>query len=331
MDPTPLRPGMHGPVVRELQDRLTQAGFTTEADGTYAGATERAVRTFQDARGLLVDGICGPETWGALVESSYRLGDRLLYLRRPMLRGDDVAELQRQLNGLGFDAGREDGILGPETEAALRQFQRDAGLVTDATCGPETVATLLRLGSLVRRLGRARARTRGVAPRPPPARGPRLLRGRRPRPRGARGRGRAPAARARRGGRARHLRIGGRASSRPKPTSSAPTCSSRSEPARHRVPAARTSRTSSSGPRAGFAVATQLTAVLASVLPDVEPPVGRTYQMLRETRMAAVVCELYSRDDPAGATRLTTLVPRLADAIVEGVRRGVETPLDVTP
>ena len=37
-----------------------------------------------------------------------------------MLRGDDVSELQRRLNALGFDAGREDGILGPETEAALR-------------------------------------------------------------------------------------------------------------------------------------------------------------------------------------------------------------------
>jgi hypothetical protein len=43
--------------------------------------------------------------------------------------------------------------------------------------------------------------------------------------------------------------------------------------------------------------------------------------------MAAVVCELYSRDDAAGATALTTLVPRL----VEGIRRGVEAPLDVTP
>ena len=71
--------------------------------------------------------------------------------------------------------------------------------------------------------------------------------------------------------------------------------------------------------------------MLATVLPDLGPPVGRTYQVLRETRMAAVVCELYSRDDPAGATALTTLVPRLADAIVEGIRRGVEAPLDVTP
>ena len=45
--------------------------------------------------------------------------------------------------------------------------------------------------------------------------------------------------------------------------------------------------------------------------------------------MAAVVCELFSRDDPAGAGPLSTLIPRLAAAIVEGLRRGVEAPLDV--
>ena len=65
-----------------------------------------------------------------------------------MLRGDDVAELQRRLNALGFDAGREDGMLGPETEAAIRLFQREAGLATDAVCGPATTAALERMGTL---------------------------------------------------------------------------------------------------------------------------------------------------------------------------------------
>src|SRR5690606_34344697 len=98
-------------------------------------ATVEAVRTFQEQRGLRVDGICGPETWGALIESGFRLGDRLLYLCTPMLRGDDVAELQRRLNALGFDAGREDGILGPDTERAIGAFQRDAGLAIDKVAG----------------------------------------------------------------------------------------------------------------------------------------------------------------------------------------------------
>ena len=65
-----------------------------------------------------------------------------------MLRGDDVAELQRRLNALGFDAGREDGILGPETETALRQFQRNAGTTADGVCGPATLAAIARVSGL---------------------------------------------------------------------------------------------------------------------------------------------------------------------------------------
>ncbi len=120
--------------------------------GRFETATEEAVREFQRQRGLRVDGICGPETWGALIESGFPLGDRLLYLCQPMLRGDDVTELQRRLNMLGFDAGREDGILGPETEAAIGAFQRDAGLATDKVCGPATLGALGRLGVAGRRL-----------------------------------------------------------------------------------------------------------------------------------------------------------------------------------
>jgi N-acetylmuramoyl-L-alanine amidase len=105
------------------------------------------VRRFQQSRGLHVDGICGPQTWGALVEAGYRLGDRLLYYATPPLRGDDVATLQRQLGTLGFDAGRVDGIFGERTQRALLDFQRNVGLTSDAVCGPATWASLARLAS----------------------------------------------------------------------------------------------------------------------------------------------------------------------------------------
>ena len=49
-------------------------------DDVFDETLEHAVREFQEQRGLRVDGICGPETWGALIESGFRLGDRLLYL-----------------------------------------------------------------------------------------------------------------------------------------------------------------------------------------------------------------------------------------------------------
>jgi N-acetylmuramoyl-L-alanine amidase len=114
--------------------------------GSYGAGTAAAVASFQERRGLRSDGVCGDHTWQVLVEAGYRLGDRPLYLAHPWQRGDDVADLQRRLGSLGFDAGRVDGIFGPRTERALADFQRNGGLVTDAICGPATVAALRRLG-----------------------------------------------------------------------------------------------------------------------------------------------------------------------------------------
>ena len=136
-----------GEAVRDLQSRLGAAGHETGADrtGLYGPGTEAAVRTFQERRGLRVDGICGPQTWGSLVEAGYQLGDRLLYHTSPPLRGDDVADLQRRLGALGFDAGRVDGIFGEDTQRAVLEFQRNAGLTADGVCGPATRAVLLRV------------------------------------------------------------------------------------------------------------------------------------------------------------------------------------------
>jgi N-acetylmuramoyl-L-alanine amidase len=90
--------------------------------------------------------VCDDLTWRSLLEAGFTLGDRPLYLRHPPLRGDDVLALQAALSGLGFDAGRTDGIFGPATAQALEAFQRNSGLATDAVCGSSTVAALRRLG-----------------------------------------------------------------------------------------------------------------------------------------------------------------------------------------
>ncbi|MFI5046835.1 MAG: peptidoglycan-binding protein, partial [Acidimicrobiia bacterium] len=146
--PAVLRPGSSGEAVRGLQHRLRGLGFAVADDaGEYGSSTERAVRAFQTQRGIRVDGVCGAETWGELRDSGYHLGDRLLCMRRPMLRGDDVGDLQARLNALGFDAGKEDAIFGPDTEVALTEFQRNAGISADGICGRETIAMLDRLGT----------------------------------------------------------------------------------------------------------------------------------------------------------------------------------------
>ena len=113
----------------------------------FGVGTEAGVRAFQTARGLVADGRCDEHTWSALVEASWSLGDRVLVLTSPNMRGDDVGELQTMLARLGFDCGRVDGILGPRTARAVTDFQTNCGLLADSVCGPETVRALHRVSS----------------------------------------------------------------------------------------------------------------------------------------------------------------------------------------
>ena len=143
-----IRPGDRGAEVYDVQQRLAALGFPIddlELHGWFGPSTEAAVREFQRRRGIPSDGLVGPETWGNLVEAGYSIGDRTLYLRYPPSRGDDVAALQRTLNALGFEAGKQDGIFGERTDRAVREFQRNVGREADGIVGLETLADLGRL------------------------------------------------------------------------------------------------------------------------------------------------------------------------------------------
>lgn len=71
-----LRPGSAGPEVMEVQRLLN-----ITVDGKYGPATETAVRAFQRAHGLEVDGICGPKVWAALGEDDMFTDDDRRILR----------------------------------------------------------------------------------------------------------------------------------------------------------------------------------------------------------------------------------------------------------
>jgi N-acetylmuramoyl-L-alanine amidase len=143
----PFSLGHVGAGVADLQHRLARLGYDLDDTelGRYGNSTAGAVRRFQQDRGLRADGVCGPHTWSSVVEAGFRLGDRLLYRRVPMLHGDDVAELQRRLSALGFDPGRVDGIFGDMTASALADFQHNIGIASDGICGPRTLAELSQL------------------------------------------------------------------------------------------------------------------------------------------------------------------------------------------
>ncbi|MBF0451636.1 MAG: peptidoglycan-binding protein [Candidatus Magnetomorum sp.] len=57
-------------------------------------------------------------------------------------KGSDVVRLQQQLNALHFPCGREDGIYGPATAAAVIAFQQSHNIVHDGIVGPETMTSL---------------------------------------------------------------------------------------------------------------------------------------------------------------------------------------------
>ena len=111
---------------------------------TFSEATQATVEAFQRSRGLAITGEVDDTTWSRLLEAGWRLGDRLLYLVKPYLRGDDVAELQVRLSQLGFDPGRVDGVFGPLLDRALSEFQRNCAIETNGTLTQRTLIELRR-------------------------------------------------------------------------------------------------------------------------------------------------------------------------------------------
>lgn len=147
-----VRLGDHGPAAAEVRRALGRLGVLPD-DGVSDVIdlpVDRAVRAYQQCRGLTADGLVGPETWRALEAARWSLGDRMLYLSAPEpLAGDDVRHLQERLLEIGYDVGRADGVYGGATARALAQFQREAGLVPDGTFGQATLRALRRLGRKV--------------------------------------------------------------------------------------------------------------------------------------------------------------------------------------
>ncbi len=157
-----VRRGDRGPVVADIRSKLGVLGLLPvggDDPDLFDDKCDSAVRHFQQQRGLMIDGVVGEQTYHALDEARWRLGDRMLYhyVSHPFV-GDYVTALQTRLLELGFDAGRVDGIFGARTANALRDFQRNFGVPPDGTLGPETTRAIDQLRRTV--VGGAAARMR---------------------------------------------------------------------------------------------------------------------------------------------------------------------------
>ena len=141
--------GESGDLVLQLTDYLFRLGYLPAAKNSFDDAVAQAVKAFQQARGLTISGVVDAITLRSLEEARWKLGDRTLSLITPAMRGDDVAQLQSQLSEMGFNCGRVDGIFGPQSESALKEFQKSVGVKVDGQCGPATVMSMMRLMKIV--------------------------------------------------------------------------------------------------------------------------------------------------------------------------------------
>ncbi|MBZ9715890.1 peptidoglycan-binding domain-containing protein [Deinococcus multiflagellatus] len=123
-----LRQGDSGRDVVTLQYLLRHRGQTLSVDGSFGPGTDTAVRNFQGANGLVVDGIVGGNTWEKLIVT-VRQGDN----------NNAVRAVQDQLrSGYGYSSVTVDGVFGSGTNTAVRDFQTKRGLSADGVVGLNT-------------------------------------------------------------------------------------------------------------------------------------------------------------------------------------------------
>ncbi len=160
----------------DVQQRLAALEYPlgpTGVDGFFGKWTDQAVQKFQEDRELAVTGVVNEKTWRRMVDATFKLGVRALYLRSPFFHGDDVRQLQLWLNGIGFRTEFIDGIFGPSTESAVKEFQDNMDVSPDGIVGPSTLAEL----NNIRRMLDQKQASR-LSAEPPPSSVITLLRGR---------------------------------------------------------------------------------------------------------------------------------------------------------
>jgi len=127
---------VYNPKVEQVQKYLRILGYHIgRPDGKFGAGTREAVAKLQADEGIEVTRFVDKATWAKIQ----------YYIQSPLVKNDMLSAqaVQRALVKAGYDPGKIDGQLGPQTKTALRQFQKASGLNADGMIGLKTIRALL--------------------------------------------------------------------------------------------------------------------------------------------------------------------------------------------
>lgn len=122
-------------LVAQIQSALRQRGYDVDVvSGRMDALTEKAIRSYQRNRGLLVTGEPSRELLTLLEEGQAQDAQ--------LSRREQIRRIQEALNARGYEAGPADGVMGPKTRDAVRTYQSDAGMPVTGQISRELLANL---------------------------------------------------------------------------------------------------------------------------------------------------------------------------------------------
>lgn len=114
-------------------------GGTVEAHSSRTGVIRNTLAGRRWDMGIIIPGVVAH---AAPDLPPIEVATRTLRVESPLIAGEIVKVVQKELLRRGFFPGTADGVYGPQTADAVRQFQAQKGLVADGEVGPATFKAL---------------------------------------------------------------------------------------------------------------------------------------------------------------------------------------------
>jgi peptidoglycan hydrolase-like protein with peptidoglycan-binding domain len=131
-------------VILQAQRQLKALGFNPgDIDGNLGAQTEAALREYQRQYRLPISGTLDEATLRSLLPERFQASREPSPAPTRLSNREVIRRAQIQLRALGFQPGAVDGTLGPQTQAALREYQRQYRLPPSGTLDEATLRSLL--------------------------------------------------------------------------------------------------------------------------------------------------------------------------------------------